>query len=153
MFKMNEEEMRLLLERRKWGTLCTVCDDGTPHAIEFTYFLMDGNICGLINPNGRSWCNVQRDPRVLFKICNTDDLCERFAAISCFGVGEFVDDRTAISKAWDELEKQLQVSPGTYAKHKARFSDPALKSPLFQLKVERMTGRANYNEFEGGSDT
>jgi nitroimidazol reductase NimA-like FMN-containing flavoprotein (pyridoxamine 5'-phosphate oxidase superfamily) len=145
MFKMKQEDMIALIERRKWGTLCSVCDDGTPYAIECTYFLMNGDICALINPRGKSSWNIARDPRVMFKICESDDLCERFQAISCFGIGEFVSDRNEISKAWDELEKRTGLQPGSYEKHKARFADPSVSSPLFKLKIEQMTGRANWS--------
>lgn len=152
MFKMKQEDMLALIERRKWGTLCTVSDDGTPYAIEFSYFLIDGDICGMINPHGTTSRNIERDQRVLFKICESDDNCRAYQAVSVYGTAEYVQDRAVVSQAWDELERQLGLEAGTYGKFKAKFSDPALKSPLFRLRADRLTGRANWSEKDTGGE-
>ena len=140
MRKMNQKEIKNLINRHRWATLCTVDPEGKPYAIEFTCFLMDDHVCGLINPRGTSAKNVKNNPNVCLKMCRTDGLCRQFQAVSCFGIGEFVDDRQTIARAWDLLESRLNLPEGTYKGQKEKFMDKRKKSPLFRMKPQKMTG-------------
>ncbi|MBE9581512.1 MAG: pyridoxamine 5'-phosphate oxidase family protein [Proteobacteria bacterium] len=143
---MKQKEMRNLINKHAWATLCTVDPEGKPYAIEFTYFLMDGYICGLINPRGATARNIRHGPNVCLKMCRADELCKEFQAVSCFGTGEFVDDREAIGRAWDLLERKLNLPEGAYHGHKGKFMDKRKKSPLFRMKPEKITGVTSTRE-------
>lgn len=147
MFKMEEDQMKRLLERCAWGTLATTGPDGQPYAIEFTYFMMDGRICAMINPKGTTAKNISKNPKLCFKVCLSDPLCRKFEALSCFGTGSFEQDREIMKRGWDLLEKRLSYDPGTYSKAKEKFSDPELPSPLFKMTIENMTGVANHKDY------
>jgi hypothetical protein len=141
---MEEEQMKDLMKRCTWGTLTTVDENGNPYAIEFTYFMMDGKLCALINPNGTTAKNLENNSNVCFKICLSDSLSKKFEAVSCFGKGLFEQDKDKLSKAWNELEKRIVKPKGTYKKFKEKFSDPEKSSPLFLMTIEKMTGVANH---------
>jgi nitroimidazol reductase NimA-like FMN-containing flavoprotein (pyridoxamine 5'-phosphate oxidase superfamily) len=145
---MDEEQMKDLMKRCSWGTLATVSKDGSPYAIEFSYFMMDGKICALINPNGTTAKNLENNPRACFKVCLCDNLCKKFEAISCFGEGSFEQDRGKICLAWNLLEQRLGLPSGTYSKFKKKYSDPDKSSPLLTISVDRMTGVANHTNRE-----
>lgn len=69
MGKMNQKEIKNFINGHRWATLCTVDPEGKPYAIEFTCFLMDDHVCGLINPRGTSAKNVKNNPNVCLKMC------------------------------------------------------------------------------------
>lgn len=149
MFKLTQDDIKALIERHTWGTIVTVNDDGTPYAIECTFFLINGDICSLINPHGTTARNIARDNRVLFKVCESDALSRQYQAASYYGKAEYVQDKDVLSNAWDVLEQRLNLEPGTYGVHKAKFVDPTKKSPLFRLKIEKITGRGNWGNKKG----
>ncbi len=66
---MTKEEIVDLIQDHRWTTLCTVTPDGEPYAIEFSYFLMDGCVCGMIHPDGKTSENLKHQPRVCLKMC------------------------------------------------------------------------------------
>lgn len=140
MRKMNKKEMRELLNDHALATLCTVDAEDTPYAIEFNYFLMDGDICGLVKPGGTTARNIARNPNVCLKICRTDESCREYRAVSCFGRAAFVDDPGGVLKGWDLLEQRLKLPAGAYGKFKEKFQKKKRHYPLFRMKPERMTG-------------
>lgn len=140
MRKMKASEIKDFLNTHTWATLCTVSAEGTPYAVEFSYFLLDGYVCGLIKPNGTTAKNIASNPNVCLKICRTDESCKRFTAVSLFGRGEFVHDEQGIIKGWDLLEERLKLPKGTYARFKERFIKKKNKYPMFRMKPEKMTG-------------
>ncbi|MCX8069384.1 MAG: pyridoxamine 5'-phosphate oxidase family protein [Thermodesulfovibrionales bacterium] len=140
MKKMKASEIREFLKTHTWATLCTVSAEGSPYAIEFSYFLLDGYICGLIKSTGTTARNIATNPNVCLKVCRSDDACKQFTAVSLFGKAEFVHDTEAVLKGWDLLERRLKLQPGTYAKFKERFIKKKNKYPMFRMKPEKMTG-------------
>lgn len=140
MRKMNKKEIKDFINTHTWATLCTVSAEGSPYAIEFNYFLLNGYICGLIKPNGTTAKNIAANPDVCLKMCRTDDSSREFTAASVFGKGEFVHDEEGVIKGWDLLEERLKLPQGTYEKYKEKFIKKKNKYPMFRMKPERMTG-------------
>lgn len=137
---MNQSEIKKLIKNHTWTTLCTVDAGGNPYAIEFNYFLMDGYICGLIKPSGTTAKNIKHNPNVCLKMCETDDSCREYQAVSVFGKGEFVQNEEWVIKGWDLLEERLKLPKGAYAKYKEKFLKKKSKYPIFKVKPEKMTG-------------
>jgi len=146
---MKVSEIKEFIQGHTWATLCTVSEEGTPYAIEFSYFLLDGNICGLIKTSGITARNIANAPNVCLKMCRTDDSCREFTAVSVFGRGEFVHDEEAVLKGWDLLEQRLRLPSGTYSKFKERFMNKKKKYPIFRVKPEKMTGITTIKKEEG----
>ena len=140
MRKMKLSEIKKFIHNHTWATLCTVTAEGTPYAIEFNYFLLDGYICGLIKPNGTTAKNIAENPNVCLKMCRTDESCRNFTAVSAFGKGEFVRNDEGVLKGWDLLEERLKLPEGTYLKFKEKFMKKKNKYPLFRMKPTKMTG-------------
>lgn len=136
---MREEEMRALVERATWATICTVDGSGAPYAIEATPFQMAGCACFMINPRGGTFTNVAQNPRVLVKYTATWDDLAGWAGVSCFGQGRFVAGADLVAEGWRLLGRVLGQDFSAAA---ARFSGKA-RSPLFMVTVERMTGRCS----------
>jgi nitroimidazol reductase NimA-like FMN-containing flavoprotein (pyridoxamine 5'-phosphate oxidase superfamily) len=144
MFWMEEDQMKDLLERCAWGTLATIDMEGNPYAIEFTYFMMEGRICAMINPNGTTAKNLLKNPNSIFKVCLSDPLCRKFEAVSIYGKGKFEQDKEKVGKGWDMLEERLHYKHGAYGKAKEKFTMPDSPSTLFVMTIEKMTGVANH---------
>lgn len=140
MRKMSQKEIKQFVDTHTWATLCTVGADGYPYAIEFSHFMLNGYICGLIKPSGLTAKNISNNPNICLKMCKTDDSCKNFTAVSIFGKGEFVHDDEGILNGWDLLEKKLKLPEGHYAKFKERFIKKKNKYPMFRMKPEKMTG-------------
>ncbi len=140
MRKMTQKEIKDFVDNHTWATLCTVSAEGNPYAIEFSYFMLDGCICGLIKPKGTTAAHIAHNPKVCLKMCKTDDSNREFTAASCFGRAEFVDDPEGVLKGWDLLEKRLKLPEGTYGIYKEKFMKKKNKYPLFRVKIENMTG-------------
>jgi nitroimidazol reductase NimA-like FMN-containing flavoprotein (pyridoxamine 5'-phosphate oxidase superfamily) len=137
---MKVSDIKSFINSHTWATLCTVSAEGSPYAIEFNYFLLDGYICGLIKPSGITAKNIDSNHSVCLKMCKTDESCREFTAVSCFGKGEFVDGPEGVLKGWDLLEERLKLPKGTYAKFKEKFIKKKNKYPMFRMKPEKMTG-------------
>jgi len=149
MRKMKKKEMEDFIREHTWTTLCTVDTKGNPYAVEFTYFLLDGDIYGLLKPMGRTAANLAFNERVCLKMCRTDERCRSYIAVSCFGRGGFVQEPENVLRGWDLLEERLGLPPGTYDPFKERFRRKRKKYPLFRARVESMTGIASAGAPEG----
>jgi nitroimidazol reductase NimA-like FMN-containing flavoprotein (pyridoxamine 5'-phosphate oxidase superfamily) len=151
MRKMTKQEMTDLVQEHNLATLCTVDEDGSPYAVEFNYFLLGGDVCGLLKPRGNTARNIAGNARVCVKICRTDDACRAYRAVSCFGTGAFVQDPEMVLRGWDLLEERLKLPKGTYAPFKEKFERKRNKYPLFRMRIERMTGVTSLKKGETGS--
>ncbi len=140
MRKMTSKEIKQFINAHTWATLCTVGAERQPYAVEFSYFMLNGCICGLIKPNGMTAKNISSNPNVCLKMCRTDESCRKFTAISVFGKGEFVQEEDGVIKGWDLLEERLKLPKGAYAKFKEKFINKANKYPMFRVKPAKITG-------------
>lgn len=136
---MREEEMRCVVARAKWATICTVDESGGPYAIEATPFLMEDCVCFMISPRGGTFKSVSVSDRVLLKFTLTWDDMAGWAGVSCFGRGRFVADDALLARGWRLLGQALGQD---FSAALARFAGKA-ESPLFMVGVERMTGRCS----------
>lgn len=136
---LREEEMRELVAQAKWASICTVDESGAPYAIEATPFLMDDSVCFMISPRGGTFRNMAGNDRVLLKYTLTWDDLKGWAGVSCFGRGRFVADDALLARGWGLLGTVLGQDFSAAA---ARFAGKA-QSPLFMVRVERMTGRCS----------
>lgn len=139
MRSMREEEIRGLVERAKWATICTVDESGAPYAIEATPFRLDGAICFMISPRGGTFRNVGRNDKVLLKYTATWDGVRGWAGVSCFGRGRFVADDALLVRGWAKLGLVLGQDFSAAAE---RFLGKEA-SPLFMVQVDHMTGRCS----------
>ncbi len=140
MRKMTKKEMTDLVHEHNLATLCTVDQEGSPYAVEFNYFILGRDVCGLIKPSGKTGTNIKANNLVCLKICRTDEACRAYRAVSCFGTGAFVQDPEMVLRGWDLLEERLKLPRGTYAPYKEKFKRKRKKYPLFRMHIETMTG-------------
>lgn len=137
---MTPREMENVIRRCNWATICSVTSEGLPYAIEATPFYMDGCHCFMINPRGGTWKNMRQRLDVLLKytLANTD--LSLWAGVSCFGEGEFVTDAAAVHEGWRRLGKVMRADYSHAADIFAKVKD---RSPLFRVRVRKMTGRCS----------
>lgn len=142
MRRMKPEEISKLIEEFGWATLCMVDPGGRPYAIEFSYFLNDADICGLVHPRGMTAACLSAEPRVCVKLCDSDSRCRDYRAASCFGTAafEWISDPERIAWAWDSLERQLGASDGRFEAYKQRHIASGRGLPLLRIRVEERTG-------------
>ena len=153
---MTGEEMNSAIHRCNWATICTATPEGFPYAIEATPFHMDGYHCFMINPRGVTWKNMQHKTDVLLKYTLTNADLSLWAGVSCFGDGEFVIDAATVREGWRLLGQVMRTD---YSRAADTFAGLKDRSPLFLVRLEKMTGRCNaakngilnIEAFEGGS--
>ena len=141
MRKMKPAEIKNFIKEFGCATLCMAEKDGSPYAIEYSYFPDNNDICGLVHSTGRASRVLTENNRVCLKICDSDRHCENFTAISCFGTASFerLSDKKKIAWAWDAMERQLGAQ-GKYDAHKQKYLEGKKTLPLLRIKVLEMTG-------------
>ena len=137
---MTQEEMDAVICKCKWATICTVSPEGVPYAIEATPFYMDGCHCFMISPNGGTWKNLQHNSRVLLKYTLTSKNLDFWVGVSCHGVGEFVKGEASLREGWRLLG---EVMGADYSRAADTFARCRERTPLFQVRVENVTGRCS----------
>lgn len=139
---MIDNEIDALLEGFGWATLCMVDPDLKPYAVEFSYFLENGDICGLIRPRGKTAECLGVSQTVCVKICDSDAQCKRYRAVSCFGIAAFekLTDPHDVAIALDNLEEQLCLKSGDYSVYKDRYLSSGKSLPLLRIMVAERTG-------------
>ena len=148
MRKMKNEEIEALLHAFGWVTLCMVDPLGNPYATEFSYFLDNGDICGLVHPRGKAAACIELNPSVCVKICDSDVQCRNYQAVSCFGKACFekLREPDRVAWAWDSLEAQLRLEDGRYNVYKERYLRTGRALPLLRVKVDHCTGITSFSE-------
>jgi hypothetical protein len=137
---MTESEIDRAVGAIKWASIVTVRPDGRPYAIEATPFLMDGEICFMINPNGTTRKNLDHSDKVLLKFTAASKDLEGWLGVSCQGTGRFVHDGAAIGEGWALLGR---VMGADYSKAAERFVKTPGRSPMLAVKVDEKTGRCS----------
>jgi nitroimidazol reductase NimA-like FMN-containing flavoprotein (pyridoxamine 5'-phosphate oxidase superfamily) len=142
MRNMKDNEIDALLEGFGWATLCMVDPDARPYAIEFSYFLENGDICGLVHPRGKTAECLASTRAVCVKICDSDAQCRRYRAVSCFGIAAFekLTNPIDVARAWDNLEEQLQLKNGEYSGYKKHYLSTGKSLPLLRIMVSERSG-------------
>lgn len=141
MRKMKSDEIEEFLQNFGWATLCMADGQGKPYAIEYSYYLSNGDICGLVHSTGRAATILAANNQVCLKICDADPNCESFTAISCFGTARYekLTDIIEIASAWDAVEKQLGAE-GKYDAHKQKYLNGKKSLPVLKVTVQDKTG-------------
>ncbi len=141
MREMTAEEIRNMIKNKPWATICTVCNGQEPYAVEATPFLLaDDQIGFMINPRGTTRKNLLANPQVLIKYTYSSPDLKDWAGVSCFGRGEFCEDKETIANGWKILGKIMNED---YSKAAERFAKEKMSSPLFIAHISRTTGRCS----------
>jgi len=138
MRKMTEQEMLDVIALSNWANICTVGADNRPYAIEATPFPFDGHVAFMINPRGTTYKNLKTNNNVLLKYTYSELDLSAWAGVSCYGVGEFINDPELIHRGWMEFGEMLDWD---VEKAADRFSKNPERSPMFLVKITEMTGR------------
>ena len=131
MRKMKSAETENFIKEFGWATLCMAEKDGSPYAIEFSYFLDNNDICGLVHSTGRASRVLTENNRICLKICDSDRHCENFTAVSCFGTASFerLSDRKKIAwpgTLWNvSSEPRANMTPTKKISGRQKNSAPA----------------------------
>ncbi|MCG8471017.1 MAG: pyridoxamine 5'-phosphate oxidase family protein [Desulfobacterales bacterium] len=140
MRKMKETEIDLMLQHAGWATICTVNEDGTPYAVEATYFKDNDALGFMINPRGTTAKNIKARPSVLLKLTTSDGPMHNWAGVSLFGMGKMVTEAKAIGRGWDLLSAAMKTD---YSAAKEKFIKSPEKSPFLRIAIEKRTGRCS----------
>jgi nitroimidazol reductase NimA-like FMN-containing flavoprotein (pyridoxamine 5'-phosphate oxidase superfamily) len=140
MREMTPEEIRFVLARARWASICTVSPDQKPYAVEATPYREAGDICFMINPRGRTGYHLKHNPSVLLKVTLTNRGLSWWAGVSCFGRGRFDADPDAIRRGFERLGRIMGADYAAAGdKHAARPG----RSPLLRVTVAQTTGRCS----------
>jgi nitroimidazol reductase NimA-like FMN-containing flavoprotein (pyridoxamine 5'-phosphate oxidase superfamily) len=123
-----------------WATICTVTHEGNPYAIEATPFFDGETICFMINPRGSTARNIQKNTDVLLKFTQTNSDLSKWFGVSCFGQGFFVREVENIRRGWGLLGRVMKAD---YSLAAEKYSANPKLSPLFCVKIAKMTGRSS----------
>jgi len=140
---MTREEIDKLIKEWTWGTLMVV-DGDVPYGVEVAYYT-DGNYIYMISsPSGRTAHCFKRNPKVAFKICDTDLKFKRWRAVIVEGKIEKVKNKEDILTAFKLLSKRMGRAEGHYEKIAEKHSNEPEKSPVHRIPIEVVGGRCNY---------
>ena len=140
MRSMTSSEMEKIVRSCMWATICTVTPEGRPCAIEATPFFDGDRICFMINPRGSTARNIQKNTDVLLKFTQTSPDLSKWSGVSCFGQGFFVGKAEDIHRGWELLGRVMKTD---YSMAAEKYSANSERSPLFCVKIEKMTGRCS----------
>jgi len=140
MREMTAEEILHVMNRAKWGTICTVSPENTPYAIEATPYRDSGDICFMINPRGETSRNLRHNPNVLIKLTLANRDLSFWAGVSCTGTAAFDSDVEAIVRGFRLLGKVVGVDFASVGERHVR--NPA-RSPLLRVSIRKRTGRCS----------
>jgi hypothetical protein len=137
---MTESEINRAIGTIKWASIVTVREDGRPYAIEATPFLMNEQICFMINPNGTTKKNLDHSDKVLIKFTAATKDLEHWLGVSCQGTGKFIHESGPIDQGWALLG---QVMGADYSKAAEKFKLTPERSPMLAVTVTEKTGRCS----------
>jgi len=140
MRKMTASEMEKVVKSCMWAAICTVTPEGKPYAIEATPFFDGDRICFMINPRGSTAHNIQKNTDVLLKFTQTSPDLSNWLGVSCFGQGFFVRKVKDIRRGWELLGRVMKTN---YSMAAEKYSANPERSPLFCVKVAKITGRSS----------
>jgi nitroimidazol reductase NimA-like FMN-containing flavoprotein (pyridoxamine 5'-phosphate oxidase superfamily) len=140
MREMSENEIKEMVQKSKWASICTVTPNGKPYAVEATYFLDGEDLCFMINPRGTTMNNIQANPEVLLKITMVNKSLSCWYGISLFAKAGRESRPEKIIEGWELLGR---VMNSDYSKAAKKFSNPDVLSPFLRCKICRITGRAS----------
>ncbi len=138
---MTQEEAQAVIDNLPWASICTVSPEGQPYAIEATPFRLEPDQIGfMINPRGTTKKNLLNHPDVLIKYTYSSPDLTDWAGVSCFGTGEFCEDRETIARGWKLLGEIMNTD---YSKIAGRVLSGKVSSPLFVAHITKITGRCS----------
>ena len=140
MRRMTDKEIQETIGKLKWATICTVTSAGQPYAIEATPFYTEKETCFMINPRGGTWKNLQNNKKVLIKYTLSSPDLTKWAGVSCYGQGRFVEDLESMATGWELLGRVMGCDYSLAAEKFIRIQN---RSPLFAVCVESRTGRCS----------
>ena len=88
--RMNDDEVRRLLDESRRMQVATLNADGSPHLIPMTYLWFDGRLAMWTDPASRKVQNLRRDPRITCLV-ETGDLFDEIRTVQIVGRAEIVD--------------------------------------------------------------
>ena len=137
---MTSEEMRTVVEKCNWATICTVDPAGRPYAVEATPYTDGGDTCVMITPRGGTWRGLEHAPHVLLKYTLTSRDLRWWAGVSGHGTGRFDPDPEAIRRGFELLGKVMGADYSRAGEHHAARAG---RSPLLRVIVREYTGRCS----------
>ena len=143
MRNLTKEEMDKFINEWSWGTLMVV-DYDKPYGVEVAYYRDENYIYMISSPLGRTANCFTKNPKVAFKICDTDFHMKNFRAVIIEGKMEKVTAKEDIFKAFKLLAKKMGRPESDYEKVAEKHSTNPVKSPVHRIKIETVGGICNF---------
>jgi nitroimidazol reductase NimA-like FMN-containing flavoprotein (pyridoxamine 5'-phosphate oxidase superfamily) len=140
------EEIKDLIQKRKWGTLMAI-DGNKPYGVELAYtFDSEYIYFAYSRPNGRISGCIRENPNVAFKICEADKRARAWRTAIIEGKAEKVTEPEDISRVFRSLAKKLELPENFYDAIVESFSNNPVKSTLYRLPVKEVGGKCKTEE-------
>ena len=121
-----------------------VVDENKPYGVEVAYYTDGEYIYMISSPMGRTAKCFTINPKVAFKICDTDLKFKRWKAVIVEGKLEKVTNKEDILKAFKLLAKKMGRRKDIYEEIAEKHSKNSEKSPVHRIRIETVGGRCNF---------
>jgi PPOX class probable F420-dependent enzyme len=105
--RMNDDEIRGLLDECRRMQVATLNPDGTPHLVPMAYMWLDGHLAMWTDPGSRKVQNLRRDPRITCLV-ETGDVFDEFRAVQIVGRAELLEGPEESARAGELLTSRYR---------------------------------------------
>jgi len=143
MREMTEKEIRNFIAEWRWGTIIAV-EENKPYAIEVAYASDDDYLyCGS-RPGGRMAKCIKSNPKIAFKICDSDPEHKKWRAVIIEGVAERLTDKKDILYFVRLLAKKMGRPENAFDALADKIAENIEESNSIRIPLKILGGRTNW---------
>ncbi len=141
--EISRTQTEQILRDGEYGTLATVCEDGSPYAVALSYVWHNGSIYFHCAADGHKLRNIRRDERVCFTVVTDtqllpEKLTTAYKSAVVFGTAKEVsgDEKTAAL-----LKLVEKYAPGCVEAGQVCIARSGDKTTVVRITVSGITGK------------
>ncbi|MFC1592326.1 pyridoxamine 5'-phosphate oxidase family protein [Thermodesulfobacteriota bacterium] len=136
---ITEQEIRQLMDDRRWGTLLAV-DDGQPYAVETSFAVDEAYLYTGTKRGGRMNRCIEKSPAASFKICEGDHRGHNYRAAIVESRAEILTGREDIRYCLNIIFTKLGLSTDTVDSKADAYVAGQGSLTLYRLPLENLGG-------------
>ena len=139
---ISEQEIRELMDERKWGTLIAV-DEGQPYAVETSFAADATHLYTGTKRGGRMNRCIENNPSASFKICEGDHRGHNYRAAIVESKAEILTKREDILYCLNIIFTKLGLATDSIDQKADKFTAGEGSLTLYRLPLKNLGGIAS----------